>query len=168
MAQKLIPDVLLVFREACKELHKSRKEECLKIKKQLLSYKDLYIAEFNKIKPFSDTYEESIKIKLVGRLDEFMSSETQDRQRLQQEIIFYLEKLDINEELDRIKFHWEKFSDLMEHDQEVGRQVDFLLQELNRETNTIGSKSGHTEISSIVVQLKTYLEKIREQNLNLE
>ena len=97
-----------------------------------------------------------------------MSSETQDRQRLQQEIIFYLEKLDINEELDRIKFHWEKFSDLMEHDQEVGRQVDFLLQELNRETNTIGSKSGHSEISSIVVQLKTYLEKIREQNLNLE
>ena len=56
----------------------------------------------------------------------------------------------------------------MEHDQEVGRQVDFLLQELNRETNTIGSKSGHSEISSIVVQLKTYLEKIREQNLNLE
>ena len=52
--------------------------------------------------------------------------------------------------------------------EEVGRQIDFLLQEINRETNTIGSKSSSSEISSCVVQMKTYLEKVREQNLNIE
>ena len=84
-------------------------------------------------------------------------------------MIYYLEKLDIEEEISRIQIHLEKLTDVLNKDQpEIGRQIDFLVQELNRETNTIGSKSGAGEISDNVVQMKVQLEKIREQALNLQ
>ena len=78
------------------------------------------------------------------------------------------ELIDIQEELSRIKIHLEKFDKLMTSDHEIGRELEFLLQELNRETNTIGSKSSSGVISASVVQMKVELEKMREQVLNLE
>ena len=91
-----------------------------------------------------------------------------DEPRFMQEVIYYLEKMDIQEELNRIQIHLEKFDSIFKTGGEVGRQLDFLLQELNRETNTTGSKSSVEEISSRVVQMKVHMEKIREQALNLE
>jgi uncharacterized protein (TIGR00255 family) len=85
-----------------------------------------------------------------------------------QEVIFYLEKLDVHEEINRIKSHLDKLDDLINKGGECGRQIDFIVQELNRETNTIGSKSSTEEISNNIVQMKVQLEKIREQGLNLE
>jgi uncharacterized protein (TIGR00255 family) len=85
-----------------------------------------------------------------------------------QEVIFYLEKLEIDEEINRAKIHVAKLREVMKSSGEVGRQIDFLLQELGRETNTMGSKSAHMEISQNVVEMKVQLEKIREQALNLE
>jgi uncharacterized protein (TIGR00255 family) len=85
-----------------------------------------------------------------------------------QEVVYYLEKLDVHEEINRIHAHLEKLNKILSGPQEVGRQIDFLAQELNRETNTIGSKSSLKEISDRVVQMKVQLEKMREQGLNLE
>ena len=79
-----------------------------------------------------------------------------------------MEKLDIDEEINRIDIHLNKLDKIMEMNGEIGRQIDFLIQELNRETNTIGSKSGDSEISANVVQMKVQLEKVREQALNLQ
>ena len=76
--------------------------------------------------------------------------------------------VDIDEEINRIQIHLKKLDQILCSDGEVGRQIDFLVQELNRETNTIGSKSGGSEISESVVQMKVQLEKIREQALNME
>ena len=78
------------------------------------------------------------------------------------------ESVRFHEEINRIKTHLEKLDSIIMKGGEVGRQIDFLMQELNRETNTIGSKSASEEISSSVVQMKVQLEKIREQGLNLE
>jgi uncharacterized protein (TIGR00255 family) len=87
---------------------------------------------------------------------------------LLQEVVFYLEKIDIHEEINRVHAHLEKFQNLLKSSNEVGRQIDFFIQELNRETNTMGSKSSMKEISDAVVQMKVQLEKMREQGLNIE
>jgi len=109
-----------------------------------------------------------MKDKLTAKLSERMKEFKVDEGRLMQEVIFYLEKLEIDEEINRAKIHVAKLREVMKGSGEVGRQIDFLLQELGRETNTMGSKSAHMEISQNVVEMKVQLEKIREQALNLE
>ena len=80
----------------------------------------------------------------------------------------YADRLAIDEELARLKSHYEAFLSYLNSEEPVGRPLDFLLQEFNRETNTIGSKASHAEIARLVVRMKTELEKIREQIQNLE
>ena len=92
----------------------------------------------------------------------------QNETRLGLEVVFYLEKMDIHEEINRIHTHLDKMKSLLASKEEVGRKLEFTLQELNRETNTIGSKSSDQEISSAVINMKSQLEKIREQALNVE
>ena len=84
------------------------------------------------------------------------------------ETAIYADKLSVNEEIVRLKCHLEEFDRIMEKGDAVGRRLDFLLQEMNRETNTIGSKANNLEISNIVINIKSELEKIREQLQNLE
>jgi uncharacterized protein (TIGR00255 family) len=109
-----------------------------------------------------------VRERLHQKLGEKMKDFKVDEGRLMQEVVFYLEKLDIDEEVHRAKIHVAKLRELLAAGGELGRQTDFLLQELGRETNTMGSKSAHTEISANVVEMKVQLEKIREQALNLE
>ena len=85
-----------------------------------------------------------------------------------QEVIYTLEKLDVSEEIDRLKSHLVKFDEMLENGGEIGRKLEFFIQELGREVNTIGSKSVLEEVSQAVIQMKVQLEKIREQALNLE
>ena len=82
-------------------------------------------------------------------------------------MIYYLERMDISEEIHRIEAHTKKLKEVLRGG-DGGREIDFLVQELNRETNTIGSKSTMAEISGVIVQMKVQLEKVREQALNLE
>ncbi|HGF7828852.1 TPA: DUF1732 domain-containing protein, partial [Enterococcus faecium] len=91
-----------------------------------------------------------------------------DEQRLLTELAILLERGDIHEELDRLAIHVQKLDELIEAQCPVGRELDFLIQEMNREINTIGSKSNAIEIKNQVVQSKTILEKIREQVQNIE
>ena len=90
-----------------------------------------------------------------------------DKNRFEQEVVYYLEKIDINEELVRLKSHLNYFNDIMNDEKvEKGKKLGFICQEIGREVNTIGSKVNNSQIQTMVVEMKTCLEKLREQVLN--
>ena len=116
-----------------------------------------------------ETYEkervEAIREKILNRFAELKAEP--DQSRLEQEMIFYIEKLDINEEKVRLRQHCRYFIETIETDPYPGKKLGFIAQEMGREINTTGSKANHTEIQKIVVKMKDELEKIKEQSLNI-
>lgn len=161
-------DLLLEnFSKALTSLEASRNEEGEKLVEKLKEHKSIYSEHLKMIAEQKNSYQDQVKEKLMKRFESVDNLQV-DEPRFLQEVIYYLEKLDIDEELNRIEIHLKKLDKLLNSKSEVGRQIDFLIQELNRETNTIGSKSGHHAISESVVQMKVQLEKIREQALNLQ
>jgi uncharacterized protein (TIGR00255 family) len=105
--------------------------------------------------------------KLKDRLDR-LGDDAGDPQRVAQEIAIFADRCDISEEVTRFNSHLDQFRDLLQQDEPVGRQMDFLVQELNREANTMGSKSNDADLTRQVVLMKSELEKIREQVQNIE
>lgn len=165
---QLSPLVQEAFKVASKGLTESRAQEGEKLKTVLLAHLENYKNHFATIEGETENFQKSVEEKLKKRFADLSSEIQVDEPRFMQEVVFYLEKMDVHEEINRIKSHLAKFSDLLSQGGEVGRQIEFLLQELGRETNTIGSKSSIESISNSVVQMKVQLEKIREQALNLE
>ncbi|MGE3537629.1 MAG: YicC/YloC family endoribonuclease [Candidatus Tectimicrobiota bacterium] len=106
--------------------------------------------------------------RLEQRVKELFEQYTLDPQRLAQEAILFAERTDITEELTRLEAHLQAFTRLLASSEAVGRKIEFLVQEMNREVNTMGSKSNDTTISHSVVELKSELERIREQIQNIE
>lgn len=104
--------------------------------------------------------------KLTARLEELNTSV--DRERLEQELVFLAQKMDVDEELDRLDAHLSELCDVLERDEAVGRRLDFLMQELNREANTLGSKSADISTTQASVELKVLIEQMREQIQNIE
>ena len=105
-----------------------------------------------------------------ARLDEKLVDikEQVDPARLEQEMVIFLQKSDVAEELDRLKVHIEEVANVLKKDQPAGRRLDFLMQELNREANTLGSKASDSRLTKASVDLKVYIEQIREQVQNIE
>jgi uncharacterized protein (TIGR00255 family) len=165
---ELIDLSLKAFKDALKELKQSRESEGEKLIKILVKHLDTYKNHFVIIEKNADHFKTNVEEKLKKRVADYKGLIEVDQSRLLQEVVFYLEKIDIHEEINRIHAHLEKFQNLLKSNNEVGRQIDFLIQELNRETNTMGSKSTMKEISDAVVQMKVQLEKMREQGLNIE
>ncbi len=97
-----------------------------------------------------------------------MDSSEIDEDRILTEIAIMIDKLSIDEEITRLKIHIDNFNDIIKSEGAIGRKLDFLIQEMNRESNTIGSKSNDIEITSKVVLLKSEIEKLREQAQNVE
>ncbi len=154
--------------KAIAELKKSRQGEGEKLSQTIQSHVENYKTNFKTACDNRKDYEKHIREKLNKKIEEFnLTSEGQDNRYLQ-EVVYYMEKLDIDEEIGRINIHLDKVNQLLTSKEPIGRQLDFLVQELNRETNTIGSKSGSSLISEAAVQMKVHLEKIREQALNIE
>lgn len=91
-----------------------------------------------------------------------------DESRLLSEVAILVDKGDVTEELDRLSVHLQSMEQLIEKESPIGKEMDFLIQEMNREVNTIGSKSTNLDVKSSVIQLKTLIEKIREQVQNIE
>jgi len=108
---------------------------------------------------------EAIKEKILSRFAELKAEP--DQSRLEQEMIFYIEKLDINEEKVRLRQHCRYFLDTLNNEPNPGKKLGFIAQEMGREINTTGSKANHTEIQKLVVKMKDELEKIKEQSLNI-
>lgn len=108
------------------------------------------------------------KERLEARLAELSDGIEIDPQRIAQEVVFFADRTDVAEEITRLEAHLDELERLLSRDQPVGRRLEFLLQEINRETNTLGSKSQHTDIARRVVEMKVELERMREQSLNVE
>lgn len=108
---------------------------------------------------------EAVREKILSRFAELKTEP--DQSRIEQEMIFYIEKLDLNEERVRLRQHCRYFLDTIANEPDPGKKLGFIAQEMGREINTTGSKANHTEIQKIVVKMKDELEKIKEQSLNI-
>ena len=109
---------------------------------------------------------EKIKTRMTEALQK-LETGSYDENRLEQEMIYYIEKLDVNEEKSRLNNHLKYFTETMENEKNQGRKLGFIVQEIGREINTLGSKSNHADMQKIVVQMKDELEQIKEQVLNV-
>ena len=111
---------------------------------------------------------EEYVVKLRQKIKDLLDTDVIDENRLAQEIVIYSDKVSTEEEITRIKSHISQFLDLINLNEPIGKKADFIIQEMNREINTIGSKSGKLEITNLVVKIKTQIEDIREQIQNIE
>ena len=109
---------------------------------------------------------EALVARIKGRLLEL--GQPVDPERVEQELVLLIQRLDVAEELDRLQAHADEVTRVIQHDKPVGRRLDFLLQEMNREANTLGSKSVHIDSTGVSVELKVLIEQMREQVQNIE
>ena len=123
------------------------------------------LATVDKIETYETERVPAVRERILSRFAEMKLDV--DQSRLEQEMIFYIEKLDINEEKVRLRQHCRYFLDTLENDPAPGKKLGFIAQEMGREINTTGSKANHTEIQKLVVLMKDELEKIKEQSLNI-
>jgi uncharacterized protein (TIGR00255 family) len=119
------------------------------------------------IDPYEEERIERIKARISDNLEKISAASAYDKNRFEQELIFYIEKLDVSEEKSRLANHLTYFVDTMDHESAQGRKLGFIAQEIGREINTLGSKSNHAGMQKIVVQMKDELEQIKEQVLNI-
>jgi uncharacterized protein (TIGR00255 family) len=122
----------------------------------------------DKIKKHSKSSPLEYKEKFLSKIEDLTDGLNVDEGRIELEAAIFAEKTDITEEITRLKSHLIQFDDLLNFEESVGRKMDFLTQEINREVNTIGSKANDIEVTSLVVLVKSELEKIREQARNIE
>ncbi|CAM5187255.1 Large subunit ribosomal protein L28 OS=Ureibacillus acetophenoni OX=614649 GN=SAMN05877842_101415 PE=3 SV=1 [Ureibacillus acetophenoni] len=155
------------LKEACEQLIEMREREGKQLKSFLLQYKDELLQQIQLIRKFSPQAVEKYRVKLMERIKEITETDTFD-DRILAEVALYAERVDISEELDRLESHFQQLVDTLNENSSIGRKLDFLMQEILREINTIGSKNQSTECSVAVVQSKTILEKMREQVQNIE
>ena len=142
-----------------------RAKEGAILKKDLLHRVELILGYLGEVEPFEKNRHEIIKGKLLKNLQELTSGEY-DENRFEQELIFYLEKLDITEEKVRLRKHCDYFKESID-EEGAGKKLGFIAQEMGREINTLGSKANDADIQRLVVKMKDELEKIKEQLFNI-
>lgn len=148
-------------------LEEYRRVEGAAIEKDILIRMGNIESLLKQIEPFEKERHELQKQKLQSAVLELISPDKIDQNRFEQELIYYLEKFDITEEKTRLVHHCSYFRDVIAENEQVGRKLGFVAQEIGREINTIGSKANHPGIQRLVVLMKDELEKIKEQLLNV-
>ena len=151
--------------EALQHLVDFRKQEGAALQKKFTEKIDNIAALLASIEPYEKARVEKIRSKIVDGLNNIPEVEY-DKNRLEQELIYYIEKLDISEEKQRLANHLRYFRETMEEGHAQGKKLGFIAQEMGREINTTGSKSNQAEMQNIVVKMKDELEQIKEQVLN--
>lgn len=155
--------------KALENLCNMRIIEGKKLEKDILARADLLERSVCDLEKYTDTIEKEYKDKLYARISELLDDpKVVDQYRLAQEVAIYADKSNITEEIVRFKSHINQLRDTVTADESVGRKMDFLIQEMNREVNTMGSKSSDVSIANLVINMKAELEKIREQVQNIE
>lgn len=155
--------------KALENLCNMRIIEGKKLEKDILARADLLERSVCDLEKYTDTIEKEYKDKLYARISELLDDpKVVDEYRLAQEVAIYADKSNITEEIVRFKSHINQLRDTVTADESVGRKMDFLIQEMNREANTMGSKSSDVAIANLVINMKAELEKIREQVQNIE
>lgn len=153
-------------KKACKDLKSFREKEGKSLQKELLNYVNSIQDNLAKINPFEKERLPKVKQKLLRSVEELNLKSQIDEKRLEQELIYYAEKLDLTEEKVRLKEHCIHFMETLK-EINSGKKLGFITQEMGREINTLGSKAHHLSIQKIVVEMKDELEKIKEQVLNI-
>lgn len=161
-------ELKVALSEALKNFVDMRTKEGEKLTEDMKKRVDWIEAKVSEISKFSSTLVEEYIEKLETRVKELMKTDVVDETRLAQEIVIYSDKCSIEEELTRLKSHISQFNDLLKGSSPIGKKFDFLVQEMNREVNTIGSKANCLEITNRVIDIKTEIENIREQIQNIE
>ena len=145
-----------------------RKAEGERLKADVLSRAETIMSIVDEIEKRSPETVEEYKTRLKQKIEEFLGSGEYDEQRVITEVAIYADKVAVDEETVRLRSHFEQLNTYLNSDEPVGRSIDFLIQEMNREANTIGSKVKDAEIAQKVVRIKNEIEKIREQIQNIE
>ena len=161
-------ELLEVTNQAIENLVGMRKIEGEKIAQDLFTRIQDIDGKVKKISSLSTGLIEDYVVKLNTRIKELLQDQEIDEARLAQEVVIYADKCSIEEEVTRLNSHIYQFRELLNSNEAVGKKLDFMIQEMNRETNTIGSKANNLEITNEVINMKTQLENIREQVQNIE
>ncbi|HZL12342.1 MAG TPA: YicC/YloC family endoribonuclease [Prolixibacteraceae bacterium] len=161
----------LVVREnlvkTLEELNRFRDQEGLALQADIVGNVQNILDLLGQVEPFEKQRIENVKTKIMDSLDALQLNGNIDKNRFEQELIYYMEKLDINEEKVRLANHCSYFTETMAESEPSGRKLGFIAQEIGREINTLGSKANESNLQRIVVQMKDNLEKIKEQVLNV-
>lgn len=160
-------NLMLALDQAIQELDLFRIQEGKVLREDMLSHIKLIEDYLKQIVPFEKERTDALKNKLSSNLQELFSPSGYDKNRLEQEMIFYLEKFDIAEEKIRLQNHCAYFREVADEEDAVGKKLAFVAQEIGREINTIGSKANHSGMQRLVVLMKDELEKIKEQLMNV-
>lgn len=161
-------ELMIALDEAIKSFIDMREKEGNKIKQDLENRVKVISEKIEQISNISSGLVEEYIVKLETRIKELLKTDVVDQTRLAQEVVIYSDKCSVEEEITRLKSHMSQFLNLINENIAIGKKLDFLIQEMNRETNTIGSKANNLEITNLVVDIKTELENIREQVQNIE
>lgn len=164
------PKVEQAVKEALDNLVTMRETEGGNIYGDFIYRADLIAEKLTKIEERSPMVVEEYQAKLTDRLNNLLADHniTVEPERLLQEVAIFADRTSITEEIVRLKSHIKQFKNIINSDQPVGRKLDFLIQEFNREANTIASKANDYTLAQIVVEIKAEIEKIREQIQNIE
>ena len=164
--QQLASNALALLETALTDLLDSRAREGEKLKAVIETRCTAIDAQVKIVTERLPTILQAARERLENRLAEIRDE--LDPARLEQEMVLLLNKADVDEEIERLKAHVDEVRRVLTQDEPVGRRLDFLMQELNRETNTLGSKSVHTDTTAVSVELKVLIEQMREQIQNIE
>lgn len=159
--------LLSVISEALDNCNEFRSMEGEILSTNIQSYIESIQNNLNEVLELDPLRVERIRTRINGNLDEFVQREEIDINRLEQELIYYIEKLDISEEKVRLASHLDYFLEILNGPKSMGKKLNFIAQEIGREINTIGSKANDAAMQKLVVNMKEELEKIKEQLLNI-
>ncbi len=157
-----------VAQQALDQFLEMRRREGERLKLDLLQKLELLKGHVAAVEEQSPKTVAAYRERLLQKMEELLADRCIDQQRILLEAGLYAEKIAVDEETVRLKSHLEQFAQMMEQSGPVGRKLDFLVQEINRETNTIGSKAQDLAVTRRVVEMKSEIEKIREQIQNIE
>lgn len=166
--EQIEKELLIAVDEALEKFIKMRETEAIKLVQDMEQRIKFVSEKINEISEFSAGLVNEYVVKLEARIKEMLKTDVVDEARLAQEIVIYSDKCSIEEELTRLSSHINQFSKLIKESSPIGKKLDFIIQEINRETNTIGSKANCLEITNRVIEIKTEIENIREQVQNIE
>jgi len=165
--EQLESAILQAVKEASVRLQEMRKLEGLELERDFQQHLRNLEDLSNEVSLYAPAIVENYRERLLKKVQEYASTIT-DESRILTEVALFADKSDITEELTRLKSHIKQFEHILQEKEPVGRKLDFLLQEMNREVNTIGSKGNDSTIAKLVVEMKSVLEKMREQVQNVE
>lgn len=158
--------ILEKVNEAIQRVDQFREQEGSALESDMLAQLEAIKAGKEQVSPFESERIDRVKTRLTDALKEIQNNVQNDPNRFEQELIFYLERLDINEEKVRLDNHCQYFAETLKEEY-PGKKLGFIAQEIGREINTMGSKANHSEIQKLVIMMKEALEKIKEQTLNV-